>query len=78
MARKLRRWWAAEHSMPTAAQPLDIEIAQLRNLDIQRFTVRQRRIDPDAWASGKTPAMTHSPQSRRVDRSKGIDDTIVQ
>jgi hypothetical protein len=24
----------SEHSMPTAAQPLDIEIAQLRNLDI--------------------------------------------
>ena len=48
MARKVRRRSAAERSMPTAAQLLDIEIAQLRNLEIQRRTIRQRRTDPDA------------------------------
>ena len=38
MARKVRRRSAAERSMPTAPQLLDIEIAQLRNLEIERRT----------------------------------------
>ena len=48
MARKVRRRSAAERSMPTAPQLLDIEIAQLRNLEIERRTIRQRRTDSDA------------------------------
>ena len=52
MARKMRRRSPAEHNAPTAAQPLDIEIAQLRNLGIQRRTVWQRSTDPDTRHGG--------------------------
>jgi len=42
------RWPPPENGMPTAAQPRDIEIAQPRNLDIKRRSVRQRRTNPYA------------------------------
>jgi hypothetical protein len=45
VARKVRGWGPPQHGMPTAAKLLDVEIAQSRDLDAKRFTVRQRRTD---------------------------------
>ena len=49
MARKVTGWGPPEHGMPTAAKPPDVEIAQTRDLDAKRFTVRQRRTDRYPW-----------------------------
>jgi hypothetical protein len=46
---KVRGWGPPEHSMPTAAKLLDVEIAQSRDLDAKRFTIRQRRTDGYLW-----------------------------
>jgi hypothetical protein len=34
--------------VPTAPKAADIEVAQMRNLDLNRASVRQSRTDPDA------------------------------
>src|SRR6202046_4098297 len=47
--RKVRGRWPPQHGMPMAAKLLDVEIAQSRDLDAKRFTVRQRRTDRYLW-----------------------------
>ena len=47
--RKVRGWGPPENGMPTAAKLLDVEIAQSRDLDAKRFTIRQRRTDGYLW-----------------------------
>jgi hypothetical protein len=47
--RKVGGWGPPEHGMPTVAKLLDVEIAQSRDLDAKRFTVRQRRTDGYPW-----------------------------
>jgi hypothetical protein len=47
--RKVRGWRPPQHGMPTAAKLPDVEIAQSRDLDAKRFTVRQRRTDGYLW-----------------------------
>ena len=49
MAREMTGWGPPEHGAPTAAKPRDVEIAQTRDLDAERFTVRQRRTDCYPW-----------------------------
>jgi hypothetical protein len=49
MAREVKGWGPPEHGMPMIAKPSDVEIAQTRDLDAKRFTVRQRRTDGYPW-----------------------------
>ena len=45
----------AEHGMPAAAKPTDVEITQARNLGIECVAVRQRRTDLHARRGARQP-----------------------
>ena len=65
MARKVMGWGPPEHGMPTA-----VEIAQTRDLDAKRFTVRQRRTDRYPWHRDQ-------PGRRRAARVLGLPPSLV-
>jgi hypothetical protein len=44
----VRGRWLPEHGVPASPKCTDIEIAQARNLDVDRLSVRYRRTDLDA------------------------------
>jgi hypothetical protein len=53
MARQVRGRSPPEHVLPTDLEFTDVEIAQARDLDIQRPRIRQRRSNPDARHTGQ-------------------------
>jgi hypothetical protein len=50
MAGKMRGRWPPKEGLPTPAKLIDVEIAQARNLNVQRISVWRRRADADASA----------------------------
>jgi hypothetical protein len=48
MAGQVRGRRSPEHRVPTVAKFAGIEIAYARNLDVELFSIRQRRTDPYA------------------------------
>src|SRR5215475_1182053 len=48
MAGKVRRCWPPEGHMPSGSEVADLEIAQTRDLDLERLSVRHRT-DHHAW-----------------------------